>query len=149
MTGWRLGFIIAPKELIRSMQIMQQNFFISANSFVQRAGIIALKKAERDVKKMVEIYNKRRKLMIEKLKDIGFQIKYNPVGAFYIFINVKNYTNNSLKFSMDILDRIKVGVTPGIDFGSNGEGYIRLCYANSLENISEGLDRLGKYLNSL
>ena len=149
MTGWRLGFIIAPKEFIRSMQILQQNFFISANSFVQKAGIIALRNAENDVKKMVEIYNKRRKLMLEKLKDIGFEIKYNPTGAFYIFINVKKYTNDSLSFAMDILDKVKVGVTPGIDFGSNGEGFIRLCYANSIENILEGLERLEKYFKSL
>ncbi len=149
MTGWRLGYLIVPENLIRGLQIMHQNFFISANSFVQKAGITALTKADKDVEKMKEIYNRRRKIMINRLKEMGFEIKHNPVGAFYVFFNVKKYTNNSLNFAMEILEKANVGVTPGIDFGSNGEGYLRLCYANSIENIKEGLNRLDEFFKNL
>ncbi len=147
MTGWRLGYIITPKKFLRPMQIIQQNFFISTNSFVQHAGITALKEAQQDVKRMIEIYDKRRKFMLKRLKDIGFSIKHNPIGAFYIFFNVKKYSNNSLELALNILEEVGVGVTPGIDFGSNGEGYLRLCYANSLENIEEGISRLESFFN--
>ena len=149
MTGWRLGYLIVPKKLIRPLQIMHQNFFISANSFVQKAGIAALREAKRDVERMLTIYNKRRVYMIERLKEMGFALKNPPTGAFYVFLNVKKYTTNSLQLAMDILERAGVGVTPGIDFGSNGEGYIRLCYANSMENIEKGLDRLEKFFKDL
>ena len=149
MTGWRLGYLIVPKHMVRYLQIMHQNFFISSNAFVQKSGITALNEAENDVERMKEIYNKRRMFMLEKLKDMGFEIKYIPSGAFYIFLNVKKYTENSLEFAMEILEKAGVGVTPGIDFGSNGEGYIRLCYANSLENIENGLERLKYFFHEV
>ena len=148
MTGWRLGYLIVPENLIRPLQIMHQNFFISANSFVQKAGITALREAEKDVKKMIDIYNKRRIFMIKRLKEMGFDLKNYPTGAFYVFLNVKKFTNNSLKFALEILEKAGVGVTPGIDFGSNGEGFIRLCYANSLENIEEALNRLEMFFKN-
>ena len=149
MTGWRLGYIIVPENLVRKIQIMQQNFFISANSFVQKAGISALKEAQEDVERMRQIYDKRRKFMLLKLKEMGFNIKSSPAGAFYIFLNIKKFSNNSLEFAIKILEQANVGVTPGIDFGSNGEGYIRLCYANSLENIEEALNRLNEFFSKI
>ena len=78
---------------------------------------------------------------------MGFDIKVEPTGAFYVFVNVKHLSNDSYKLAFDILDKAYVGVTPGIDFGENGEGFIRFSYANSLENIEEGMNRLEKYLN--
>jgi aspartate/methionine/tyrosine aminotransferase len=137
MTGWRLGYLICPENLIRPLQKIQQNFFISANSFVQEAGIVALEQTEQDVSKMRDIYSKRRKVILEKLTEMGFNIKSVPNGAFYIFLNVKKFSQNSLDFAKKILEKANVGVTPGIDFGSNGEGFIRICYANSMENILE------------
>lgn len=146
MTGLRLGYLIAPKEFIRPIQILQQNFFICANAMVQAAGIAALKHAKKDILRMKDIYNERRKLMIRRLKELGFGITVEPTGAFYVFANAKHILKDSYKHAFDILEKAHVGVTPGIDFGKNGEGYLRFCYANSLENINEGMDRIEKYL---
>jgi (5-formylfuran-3-yl)methyl phosphate transaminase len=149
MTGLRLGYVIAPKAFIRSMQKIQQNFFISANSLMQKAGIVALKEAHTDIINMKNIYNQRRLYMINRLKKIGFGITIEPTGAFYVFANAKHISTNSYKLAFDILEKAFVGVAPGIDFGNNGEGYLRFSYANSLENIEEGLNRLENYLNDL
>ncbi|UCD82592.1 MAG: pyridoxal phosphate-dependent aminotransferase [Desulfobacterales bacterium] len=146
MTGLRLGYVIAPKPFIRPMQKLQQNFFISANAMVQKAGIAALKEAGDDVARMKNIYNQRRRFMIDRLKQIGFGITVEPTGAFYVFANAKHLSENSYRLAFDILEKAHVGVAPGIDFGSKGEGYLRFSYANSLENIAEGMDRLQKYL---
>ena len=146
MTGWRLGYLIVPPEFIRPLQKMHQNFFISANAFVQWAGIAALKEAGADVSRMKNIYNTRRKYIIPKLRELGFGITVEPTGAFYILANAKAYTGNSFDFAFDILEKAKVGCTPGIDFGTNAEGYLRFSYANSIENIVEGMNRLAGYL---
>jgi len=146
MTGLRLGYLIAPKPFMRPIQKVQQNFFISANSMIQRAGIVALKEASDDIEHMKETYNKRRKYMIKRLRDMGLKITVEPTGAFYVFANAKHISGDSYKLAFDILEKAHVGVTPGIDFGKNGEGYLRFSYANSMENIAEGMDRLEKYL---
>lgn len=148
MTGWRLGYIIAPQEFVRPIQKLQQNFFISANSFVQWAGVVALTRAQEDVKRMVEIYNERRKYIIPRLRELGFGITVEPAGAFYVFANAKHLSKNSYQLSLEILEKAKVAVAPGIDFGTNGEGYLRFSYANSLENIKEGMRRLEAYLGA-
>jgi aspartate/methionine/tyrosine aminotransferase len=146
MTGLRLGYMIAPKHFIRPMQKIQQNFFISANAMVQVAGIAALTKAEKDIIEMKRIYNKRRLYMIKRLKELGFGITVEPTGAFYVFANAKHISNDSYGLAFDILEKAHVGVTPGIDFGENGEGYLRFSYATSMENIVEGMDRLENYI---
>jgi aspartate/methionine/tyrosine aminotransferase len=127
------------------MQKLQQNLFICASSVAQCAGIAALRNSATDVQKMKETYNKRRLFMLGRLSKMGFKPAIEPTGAFYVFINVKHISSDSYRLAFDILEKAHVGVTPGIDFGENGEGYIRLSYANSIENISEGLDRLEKY----
>ncbi len=148
MTGFRLGYLIAPQKYIRSLQKVQQNFIISANSFVQYAGIVALREAGADVERMRQEFAKRRLVMITGLKKLGFKINYNPTGAFYVFVNASHVSKNSLKLAFDILHHAHVTVTPGIDFGSRGEGYLRFSYATSVEKIEEGLERLGKYLEN-
>ncbi|UCE51703.1 MAG: pyridoxal phosphate-dependent aminotransferase [Desulfobacterales bacterium] len=147
MTGLRLGYVIAPQEFVRAMQKIHQNFFISANAMVQKAGIAALKEAADDVARMQKIYNERRQFMIRRLKELGFGITVEPTGAFYVFANARHISNDSYKLAFDILEKARVGVAPGIDFGQNGEGYLRFSYANSLENIEEGMDRLQRYLD--
>jgi len=146
MTGWRLGYVIAPKKYVRLLQKLVQNFFIAANTISQWAGIAALKEAAPDVQRMVSIYDKRRKLMIERLRKIGFGVAVEPVGAFYVLANAKKFTDDSLKFAFKLLEETGVGTAPGINFGSNAEGYIRFSYANSIENISKGMDRIEQYL---
>ena len=146
MTGWRLGYVIAPKEFIRPMQKIQQNLFISASSFAQWGALAGLKEAEKDIQKMRETYDQRRLFLIPKLRELGFGITVEPTGAFYVLANAKRFSNDSYHLAFDILKEAKVGVTPGIDFGTNAEGYIRFSYANSLENIKEGMNRLERYL---
>jgi aspartate/methionine/tyrosine aminotransferase len=149
MTGLRLGYLIAPKPFIRPIQKMQQNFFICANSLAQQAGIAALREAEEDVARMKNIYNQRRHFMIKRLKALGFGITVEPTGAFYVFANARHISGDSYKLAFDILEKAHVGVTPGVDFGQNGEGYIRFSYANSIEKIAEGLDRIERYLGKI
>jgi aspartate/methionine/tyrosine aminotransferase len=146
MTGWRLGYLIAPKEFIRPMQKLQQNLFISASSFSQWGALVGLKQAEQDIQKMRETYDRRRRFLIPRLRDLGFGITVEPTGAFYILANAKRFSEDSYRFAFDILQEAKVGVAPGVDFGSNAEGYLRFCYANSMENIEEGMNRLERYL---
>jgi aspartate/methionine/tyrosine aminotransferase len=146
MTGLRLGYLIAPERFIRPIQKMQQNFFICASSLAQRAGIAALQDTFQDVAEMKRIYNQRRLFMIRRLKEMGFGITIEPTGAFYVFANARHISGDSYKLAFDILEKAHVGVTPGIDFGKNGEGYLRFSYANSMENIGEGLDRIEQYL---
>jgi aspartate/methionine/tyrosine aminotransferase len=146
MTGWRLGYIIAPLDLVRPLQKIQQNVFISAGSISQWAGIAALKHAEKDVTRMRAIYNERRVYMIQRLRNMGFTLPIEPQGAFYILVNAKHLCSNSYDLAFEILEKAGVGVTPGIDFGQNAEGYIRFSYANSLENIRLGLDRIEAFI---
>jgi len=148
MTGWRLGYVIAPPRFVRPMQKMQQNFFISASAMAQWAGVEALRNEEAaaEVARMVSTYDERRRYMIQRLKKMGFGITVEPTGAFYVLANAKRFSSDSYSLAFDILHNAKVGVTPGVDFGPNCEGYIRFTYANSLENIAEGMDRLEQYL---
>jgi aspartate/methionine/tyrosine aminotransferase len=148
MTGLRLGYFIVPPEFIRPIQKIQQNFFISANSIMQIAGVTALRDAGEDIIRMKNIYNERRRYMISRLKGLGLGITVEPTGAFYVFANAKHISNDSYRLAFDILEKARVGVTPGIDFGANGEGYIRFSYANSIENIAEGMNRLEEYLDN-
>lgn len=147
MTGWRLGYFIAPEDFIRPIQKLQQNLFISPNSFVQRAGISALKASKTEVKEMVKIFAKRRKRIIEGLRELGFKVNSEPKGAFYVFVNAKRLGDNSYDLAFDILERAHVAITPGIDFGYGGEGYLRFSYATSIESIGEGIERLKAYIS--
>lgn len=147
MTGLRLGYVIAPSAYVRPMQKLQQNLFICAGSVVQRAGIAALRHSGPEVEKMRGIYNERRLYLVARLKKMGFSISHVPTGAFYVFVNAKHISGNSYQLAFDILKKAHVGVTPGIDFGENGEGFLRFSYASSLENIEEGMNRIEKYLS--
>jgi aspartate/methionine/tyrosine aminotransferase len=146
MTGWRLGYFIAPPDFIRPIQKLQQNLFISPNPFVQRAGVAALKNAKSEAKEMAQIFNQRRRKMVEGLKNLGFEINCEPKGAFYVFVNSRRLSNKSYDLAFDILEKSHVALTPGIDFGYGGEGYLRFSYTTSLENIEEGIRRLEEYV---
>ena len=107
-----------------------------------------MKEAGDDVIRMRDIFNERRRFIIERLNEIGIGITVEPTGAFYILGNIKKYSMDSYKTAFDILEKAHVGVTPGVDFGDNCEGYIRFSYANSMENIAEGLSRVEKYFKN-
>jgi aspartate/methionine/tyrosine aminotransferase len=146
MTGLRLGYVIAPRPFMRALQKIQQNFFISAAAPVQHAGIAALTQAGPDTDRMRDVYNERRVYMLRRLSDMGFGVKVPPTGAFYVFANAKHISPDSYRLSLDLLEKARVACTPGIAFGGNGEGYLRFSYANSLENIEEGMNRIQGFL---
>jgi len=142
MTGWRLGWAIFPKTLIRSAQKLQQNLMICAPSIAQWGGVAALREAGPDVADMHRTFTRRRKIMLAEMTRHGYNVEVEPTGAFYVLVNMRRYTMDSRSFAMEILDRTGVGVTPGIDFGPGAEGYIRFSYANSYENLMEAVERI-------
>lgn len=142
MTGWRLGYLVAPRQSIRTLQSLHQNFFISANSFVQYAGIVALRECAEEVARMRRAYDQRRRHVVGRIRELGLGVRRLPAGAFYVLADARHIRGDSLSLAMEILESAGVAVTPGIDFGEGAEGYLRFSYANSPENIDRGLDRL-------
>ena len=149
MTGFRLGWVVAPERAMRRMQIMQQNLFISASRFVQHAGIAALESGAADVAKMRSVYQGRREFLATGLRELGFGIPKLPSGAFYLFANAKRFGADSKRLASEILERAHVGVCPGIDFGAAGEGHLRFCYAVSETTLQTALDQLAQVLPRL
>lgn len=149
MTGLRLGYLIAPKKYMPELIKLQQNFMICAGSTAQRAGIAALRDKSDYEQTMVAEYKRRRDYLLGRLREMGFGIPIAPQGAFYIFADASSFTDDSLSFAYEVLERAHVAITPGTDFGSRGEQYVRFSYANSLENIEKGMNRLQDYLRKL
>lgn len=145
MTGFRLGYVIAPTASIRTLQSMNQNLFISVAQFVQEAGIAALEHGAPHVEAMRLEYDRRRQLVVKGLRDMGFSIPVDPEGAFYVLVDAKKYGENSLELAFDILQKAHVALGPGRDFGEVAEGFLRFSYATATNRIEEGLRRLTKY----
>ncbi len=146
MTGWRLGYLIAPKAYIRTLQKLHQNFFISSQGISQWAGVAALREAGDEVARFRRIFDERRRAMVDGLRAVGFGVGSEPTGAFYVLANARQYCERSYDFAFEILASAHVAVTPGIDFGAAAEGYLRFSYANGLERIREAIRRLGAFL---
>lgn len=146
MTGFRLGWVIAPASASRPLQVLQQNLFISANRFVQYAGLAALRDGAATVASMRVAYDKRRHLLVDGLRELGFRIPVMPAGAFYVFADARAFGNDSRELAFDLLERAHVGVCPGVDFGAAGEGWLRFCSAASEASIVEALERLARVL---
>ncbi len=145
MTGWRLGYLIAPREFVRACEVIQQNFFLCANHFVQVAGTVALTEAAAEVAAMRTIYDERRRYLVPALREIGLVVDAEPTGAFYVFADARAWGTDSLGLAYRLLDEAGVAVAPGIDFGPGGEGFLRVSYATSLERLREGVARLGEW----
>jgi aspartate/methionine/tyrosine aminotransferase len=146
MTGWRLGYLIAPPSHVRALQRLYGNFFISTNEFVQWAGVAALREAAGEPARFARIFAERRRIMIDGLRSIGLGVGFEPAGAFYILANARRFSADSLGLAYEILQQSHVAVTPGVAFGRNAEGYLRFSYSASIERIGEGLRRLGAFL---
>ena len=146
MTGWRLGYLVLPKRLIRGIQKLQQNMYICAPVVSQYAAIGALSINNNDIAKMINSYKRKRDFMVSNLNDMGIDLGYNPDSAFYAFADMSKFSDDSLTLSMDILDKVGLGVAPGIDFGPSFKKYIRLSYSSSLKNIQVGLDKMREYI---
>ncbi|MDR1083494.1 MAG: pyridoxal phosphate-dependent aminotransferase [Deltaproteobacteria bacterium] len=148
MTGWRIGYLILPQELARPFQRLAQNFFISVNSAVQKAAAAALLKAWPVVEERRAVYDRRRKLLIKGLKDLGLGILVEPTGAFYVLARADHLNPDSEALVYELLEEAGVGASPGREFGSLAEGFLRFSYATSEENIEKGLKRLADYISS-
>jgi len=146
MTGWRLGYLIAPREFMPPLQTAHGNFFISTNEFVQWAALAALREAGEDAERFRRIFDERRRAMVAGLRRIGLGVAVPPTGAFYVLANAQRFGADSKALAFDILEHAHVGVTPGVDFGSRAEGFLRFSYSNSLERIEEAIERIGRYL---
>jgi len=145
MTGWRIGYAVAPKEIIAAMTKIHQYTIMSAPTPAQVAAIEALKTGEPDVVEMVEDYNRRRLVIVKGLNDIGLPC-FEPKGAFYAFPSITCTGMTSEEFSEKLLMEEKVAVVPGSAFGQCGEGYVRCCYATSLADIEEALTRMKRFV---
>jgi aminotransferase len=145
MTGWRVGYAAASKDIIAAMTKIHQYTIMCAPTMAQVAAIEALKSGQDDVAEMVEDYNRRRLVMVNGLRKIGFTC-FEPKGAFYAFPNITSSGMNSEEFAEKLLMEEKVAVVPGTAFGPGGEGYVRCCYATSLKEIEEALERMKRFL---
>lgn len=146
MTGWRLGYIIAPDALMKAMDKINQNFMICAPSVSQEAAIAALG-CSKETAEMLRLYKQRRDVIVKRINQMhGISMKYPPSGAFYAFANIKAVSNDSLTFAYDLLEKGHVAATPGIGFGANGEGFIRFSYTTGIDRIGEAMDRVERFL---
>ncbi len=142
MTGWRLGYIAGNKELIQRMTIYQGTFLANPCTFLQMGAIKAITTAEEDVKTMIAAYTRRRDIMVDGLNSIPGITCLKPVGAFYAFPNIKGLGKSCYDVAVDFIQKAHVITTPGTAFGAEGEGYLRMSYANSEENLIEAVRRM-------
>lgn len=146
MTGFRLGWVVAPQDALRRLQILQQNLFISANAFVQHAGLAALAEGDEMTREMLGQLTARRTRLVDGLRSLGFGIAGDPEGAFYVLADASAFGRDSRALAFELLERAHVGVTPGIDFGEAAEGWLRFCYAVDERTIDTALERLAPVL---
>jgi aminotransferase len=145
MTGWRLGYIAGPEELISAMLKIHQYTALCAPSMAQHAAVEALENGERDVQRMITEYLRRRNFIVSRFNEAGLPC-HTPEGAFYVFPNITPTGLRSKDFALKLLDAKNVAVVPGSAFGASGEGYIRCSYATSMENIREALIRIEAFV---
>lgn len=146
MTGFRLGWLVAPEWAMRPLQTLQQNLFISASRFVQHAGIAALRHGHAHIEQTTRACAARRDRLVAGLRALGFVVPVEPAGAFYVLADARRFGSDSRRLSSQLLERARVGTTPGIDFGPTAEGWLRFCYAVDDSAIEEALARLAPVL---
>ncbi|MBA3063268.1 MAG: pyridoxal phosphate-dependent aminotransferase [Atribacteria sp.] len=149
MTGWRLAYLAAEANLVKEMAKLLQNTAVCANSVAQRAGLAAIQSSQDCVKEMFTAYNERRNVLIKGLNEIKGLSCHAPEGTFYAFVNIKETGMSAEELSMYLLEECKVVTVPGTAFGKQGEGYIRLSFATSLEDIIEGIRRIKKGIENI
>ena len=148
MTGWRLGYACAPKIILEQMLKIHQFAIMCAPTTSQYAAVEALKNGDKDVKQMKESYNQRRRFLVHTFRKMGLKC-FEPFGAFYVFPSIKELGMTSDEFAMELLKREKVAVVPGTAFGSCGEGFLRISYAYSLEELKHATDRLARFVEEI
>ncbi len=148
MTGWRLGYVCAPAAIMQQMVKIHQFAIMCAPTTSQYAAIEALRNGDDDVAMMREAYNQRRRFLMNAFKEVGLQC-FEPYGAFYVFPSIKEFGMTSEEFAERLLKEEKVAVVPGTAFGDCGEGFLRISYAYSLENLKTAMEKIGKFINKL
>ena len=148
MTGWRLGYACGPQEIIKQMTKIHQFAIMCAPTTSQYAAVEALKKGDNAVEEMRKSYNQRRRFLMDSFKKMGLEC-FEPFGAFYVFPCIKEFNMTSEEFATRLLKEEKVAVVPGTAFGDCGEGYLRISYAYSIENLKIAIDRINSFVSRL
>ncbi len=148
MTGWRLGYACAPNEIIKQMLKIHQYAIMCAPSTSQYAAVEALKNGDKDIEEMRKSYNQRRRFLIDSFKKMNIPC-FEPFGAFYVFPCIKEFALTSEEFATKFLNEQNVAAIPGSAFGRSGEGYLRISYAYSLDNLKKAMERLNKFVTDL
>ena len=148
MTGWRLGYACAPKEIIKQMTKIHQYAIMCAPTTSQYAAVEALKNGDNDVAMMRQSYNQRRRFLLNAFKEMNLPC-FEPFGAFYVFPCIKEFGMTSEEFATRLLQEEKVAAVPGNAFGDSGEGYLRISYAYSLDNLKKAMERLARFVKKL
>ena len=148
MTGWRLGYACGPRVIMDQILKIHQYAIMCAPTTSQYAAVSALKKGDADVERMRNAYNQRRNYLMRRFDKMGLQC-FEPFGAFYVFPSIKEFGLTSEEFATRLLQQEKVAVVPGIAFGTSGEGYVRISYAYSIEDLKEALERVEHFINRL
>ncbi len=142
MTGWRVGYAAGPREVIKAMTRLQAHSVSNVTSFVQKAAVAALRGPREEIEHMVRAFNERRHYIVKELRSIPGVSCVEPRGAFYAFANFSAYDKDSFRLANYLLEKAGVAVVPGAAFGEEGEGYIRLSFATSMENIKAGMEKI-------
>lgn len=148
MTGWRMGYALAPAVVMEQMIKIHQFTIMSAPTISQYAGVEALRNGQEDVDRMKESYNQRRRYLLDRMKKMGIPC-FEPLGAFYIFPNISQFHLTSEEFATQLVRQQRVAVVPGTAFGESGEGFIRISYAYSLDSLKKALDRMERFIQTL
>ena len=149
MTGWRLGYAACNEEIVKTVNKLHQHVVTCATSFVQKAGVVALKEEKNEVTDMVKEYQRRRDYAVKAINEIDGLSCRCPKGAFYIFINIEKLGMTGQEFAPLLLENAKVALVPGDVFGTEGDHYVRMSFANSYENVVEGCKRLKEFVEKL
>ena len=148
MTGWRLGYAVGPKEIIKQMIKVHQYLIMSAPTTSQYAAIEALRNGDEDVAKMRESYDERRRFLVKELREMGMPC-FEPMGAFYVFPNISRFGMTSEEFAKTLLEKEHVAVVPGSAFGTCGEGFLRISYAYSIEDLKKALVKIQNFIDTI
>ena len=148
MTGWRLGWLVAPPAFVPAIDKLAQNIFLASNTPAQYAALAAFTpEVQRELQRRRDIFHERRDFLFPALRELGFVIPAVPEGAFYLYADCSRFTSDSQAFAVNLLERTGVAITPGLDFGLHQpESHVRFSYANTLENLREGVKRLREFL---
>lgn len=148
MTGWRLGYACGPRVIIEQMLKIHQFAIMCAPTTSQYAAVEALRNGDEDVAQMKEEYDGRRRYLLHRFKEMGLEC-FEPYGAFYMFPSIRKFGMTSEEFATKLLEAEKVAVVPGTAFGASGEGFVRISYAYSLDDLKKALERIEKFIVTL